>query len=68
MSTVIIPVCRVDHPWSLPQPDDPQTRKARRVDEPTAMGFCKYCGDLIPKELEKCRKCGGVAVSELLPP
>jgi hypothetical protein len=52
MATVNNGVCCADHPWSLPQPDDQQTRKARRVDDQTAAGFCKYHGD----ESEKCRK------------
>jgi len=50
-------------PWSLPQPDDQRTRKGRRADDDTAMGFCKYCGDLILKELES----GGVAFGAFWP-
>jgi hypothetical protein len=58
MATVNNGVWRPDRSWSLPQPDDQQ---ARRVDDHTAMGLCKYCGNLM---LEKCRKCGEVAVSK----
>jgi hypothetical protein len=50
--------CRV---YNLPQQDDQQTRDARRVDNHTAVGFCKYHGN----ELEKVGNAGGVAVSVL---
>jgi hypothetical protein len=57
MATVNNGVYCADHPYLN------QTRKARRVDDHTAVGFCKFCDDLISKELEECRKCRGLAFS-----
>lgn len=64
-------VALVDQPLELSLTLDSTTGRRERLDafdDHTLMGFCKYCGDLIPKDLEKCRKCGGVAVSTLCPP